>query len=167
MADRNSGSGEVEMSSDGREQELQPIVVGLPTVGARESAAEVKRKRGRPARSGQVKAAPPSKKQKEDEDVCLICFDGGSLVLCDRRMGSEHLGKVLSKLWTCAGLSPKYLNKTLPELARVSADGIVVFSGYPGQRRAKVAELSKFGRPVELRFVSSDNFLYQFQRLTI
>ncbi|KAL8155761.1 hypothetical protein AgCh_000971 [Apium graveolens] len=26
-------------------------------------------------------------------------------------------------------LSPKYLNKTLPELARVSADGIVVFSG--------------------------------------
>lgn len=26
-------------------------------------------------------------------------------------------------------LSPKYLNKTLPELARVAADGIVVFSG--------------------------------------
>ncbi|KAK1394064.1 hypothetical protein POM88_013120 [Heracleum sosnowskyi] len=98
MADRNSGSGEAEMSSDGREQELQPIVVGLPAVGAGESAAEVKRKRGRPTRSGQVKAAPPSKKQKEDEDVCFICFDGGSLVLCDRRMGSEHLGKVLSKV---------------------------------------------------------------------
>ena len=26
-------------------------------------------------------------------------------------------------------LSPKYLNKTLPELARVSADGIVIFTG--------------------------------------
>jgi len=26
-------------------------------------------------------------------------------------------------------LSPKYLNKTLPELARVSADGVVIFSG--------------------------------------
>lgn len=26
-------------------------------------------------------------------------------------------------------LSPKYLNKTLPDLARVSADGIVVFTG--------------------------------------
>jgi hypothetical protein len=26
-------------------------------------------------------------------------------------------------------LSPKYLNKTLPELARVSADGLVIFSG--------------------------------------
>jgi hypothetical protein len=48
-------------------------------------------------------------------------------------------------------LSPKYLNKTLPELARVSSDGFVVFSGYPGQRRAKVAELSKFGRPAKLR----------------
>lgn len=26
-------------------------------------------------------------------------------------------------------LSPKYLNKTLPDLARVSADGIIVFAG--------------------------------------
>ncbi|CAI8588620.1 unnamed protein product [Vicia faba] len=37
------------------------------------------------------KAAPPAKQKqkqkvmKEDEDVCFICFDGGSLVLCDRR----------------------------------------------------------------------------------
>ncbi|XP_057500328.1 zinc finger CCCH domain-containing protein 44-like [Actinidia eriantha] len=42
-----------------------------------------KRKRGRPPK-GQVKP-PPAKKMKEDEDVCFICFDGGSLVLCDRR----------------------------------------------------------------------------------
>ncbi|KAK4476957.1 hypothetical protein RD792_016127, partial [Penstemon davidsonii] len=48
-------------------------------------------------------------------------------------------------------LSPKYLNKTVPELARVSADGLVILSGYPGQQRAKVAELSKFGRPAKLR----------------
>lgn len=48
-------------------------------------------------------------------------------------------------------LSPKYLNKTLPELTRVSADGVVIFAGYPGQPRAKVAELSKFGRPAKLR----------------
>lgn len=26
-------------------------------------------------------------------------------------------------------LSPKYLNKTLPELARVSADGVVIYTG--------------------------------------
>ncbi|PIA30362.1 hypothetical protein AQUCO_05600059v1 [Aquilegia coerulea] len=45
-------------------------------------------------------------------------------------------------------LSPKYLNKTLPELARVSLDGLVIFAG---KQRAKVAELSKFGRPAKLR----------------
>ncbi|KAL0454331.1 UNVERIFIED_CONTAM: putative pectin methylesterase CGR3 [Sesamum latifolium] len=48
-------------------------------------------------------------------------------------------------------LSPRYLNKTVPELARVSADGLVILSGYPGQQRAKVTELSKFGRPAKLR----------------
>lgn len=48
-------------------------------------------------------------------------------------------------------LSPKYLNKTLPELARVAADGLVIFAGSPGQQRAKVAELSKFGRPAKMR----------------
>lgn len=47
--------------------------------------------------------------------------------------------------------SPKYLNKTLPDLARVSMDGLVIFAGYPGQQRAKVSELSKFGRPTKLR----------------
>lgn len=41
-----------------------------------------KQKRGRPARA-QVKAPP--KKRKDEEDVCFICFDGGNLVLCDRR----------------------------------------------------------------------------------
>ncbi|GKD25939.1 zinc finger CCCH domain-containing protein 44-like protein, partial [Tanacetum coccineum] len=46
----------------------------------------VKRKRGRPPLK---KQQPVAKKSKEvvddDEDVCFICFDGGSLVLCDRR----------------------------------------------------------------------------------
>ncbi|KAF6159698.1 hypothetical protein GIB67_029956 [Kingdonia uniflora] len=48
-------------------------------------------------------------------------------------------------------LSPKYLNKTLPELARVSADGLVIFAGYPGQQRVKVVELSRYGKPAKLR----------------
>ncbi|XP_034689757.1 probable pectin methylesterase CGR2 [Vitis riparia] len=48
-------------------------------------------------------------------------------------------------------LSPKYLNKTLPDLARVSSDGLVIFAGLPGQQKAKVAELSKFGRPAKMR----------------
>ncbi|KAF6136752.1 hypothetical protein GIB67_020074 [Kingdonia uniflora] len=51
-------------------------------------------------------------------------------------------------------LSPKYLNKTLPDLARVSIDGLVIFAGYPGKQRAKVAELSKFGKPAKLRSAS-------------
>ncbi|BBH07998.1 DNA-binding protein [Prunus dulcis] len=42
-----------------------------------------KRRRGRPP-SGHVRATPV-RKQNEEEDVCFICFDGGSLVLCDRR----------------------------------------------------------------------------------
>ncbi|KAL8541658.1 hypothetical protein ACS0TY_002792 [Phlomoides rotata] len=48
-------------------------------------------------------------------------------------------------------LSPKYLNKTVPDLARVASDGLVILSGYPGHQRAKVAELSKFGRPAKFR----------------
>ncbi|KAL9417614.1 hypothetical protein AB3S75_040573 [Citrus x aurantiifolia] len=44
-----------------------------------------------------------------------------------------------------------YLNRTLPELARVSADGVAIFAGYPRQQRAKVSEPSKFGRPAKLR----------------
>ncbi|XAR52963.1 hypothetical protein NMG60_11021317 [Bertholletia excelsa] len=48
-------------------------------------------------------------------------------------------------------LSPRYLNKTLPELARVSAEGFVVFAGYPSQHKAKVAEPSRFGRPPKQR----------------
>ncbi|XP_011625190.1 zinc finger CCCH domain-containing protein 19 [Amborella trichopoda] len=40
-----------------------------------------KRKRGRKARA-QPKAPT---RRKDEEDVCFICFDGGELVLCDRR----------------------------------------------------------------------------------
>ncbi|XP_022158622.1 uncharacterized protein At3g49720-like [Momordica charantia] len=48
-------------------------------------------------------------------------------------------------------LSPRYLNKTLPELARVSADGVAIFVGFPGQQRVKVSDLTKFGRPAKFR----------------
>ncbi|XP_057499554.1 zinc finger CCCH domain-containing protein 44-like isoform X2 [Actinidia eriantha] len=71
-------------------------LVGVQAAAAADSVAGVekdpaavevkvveKRKRGRPPK-GQAKP-PPAKKMKEDEDVCFICFDGGSLVLCDRR----------------------------------------------------------------------------------
>lgn len=48
-------------------------------------------------------------------------------------------------------LSPRYLNKTAPELLRVAADGVVILTGYPGQKKAKTAEMSKFGRPAKFR----------------
>jgi len=52
-------------------------------------------------------------------------------------------------------LSPKYLNKTLPELARVSVDALVLFVGNPGHhtssKSAKAIQLSKVGRPAKLR----------------
>ncbi|KAH0990107.1 hypothetical protein GBA52_001590 [Prunus armeniaca] len=51
-------------------------------------------------------------------------------------------------------LSDKYLNKTLPDLARVSVDGLVVFTGYPRKHRAKAAEVSKFGKAAKLRSTS-------------
>ncbi|CAI9110889.1 OLC1v1010981C1 [Oldenlandia corymbosa var. corymbosa] len=45
-----------------------------------------KRKRGRPPRGTAPAPKPqPPKPTYEDEDVCFICFDGGSLVLCDRK----------------------------------------------------------------------------------
>ncbi|XP_074564814.1 putative pectin methylesterase CGR2 [Curcuma longa] len=48
-------------------------------------------------------------------------------------------------------LSLKYLNKTLPDIARVSSDGLVIFAGFPGQQRAKVSESAKFGKLAKLR----------------
>lgn len=46
-----------------------------------------KKKRGRPPRSQVAVKSPPLKRKKVEveEDVCFICFDGGSLVLCDRK----------------------------------------------------------------------------------
>ncbi|CAL0323717.1 unnamed protein product [Lupinus luteus] len=49
-------------------------------------------------------------------------------------------------------LSPRYLNKTLPGLARVSADGVVIFTGFPSnKKKAKVADVAKFGRAAKRR----------------
>uniref|UniRef100_A0A453JDN4 Plus3 domain-containing protein n=1 Tax=Aegilops tauschii subsp. strangulata TaxID=200361 RepID=A0A453JDN4_AEGTS len=37
------------------------------------------------ARRAEAKAAKKRKEEEEDEVVCFICFDGGDLVVCDRR----------------------------------------------------------------------------------
>ncbi|CAH9065029.1 unnamed protein product [Cuscuta europaea] len=51
----------------------------------RRSSVAEKRKRGRPPRGQAIAKPPPLRKMMEEEDVCFICFDGGSLVLCDRK----------------------------------------------------------------------------------
>lgn len=40
-------------------------------------------------------------------------------------------------------LSPKYLNRTIPELARVSSDGLIIFTGFPHHRKAKAVDKAK------------------------
>ncbi|KAL4354215.1 hypothetical protein GQ457_06G035960 [Hibiscus cannabinus] len=46
-----------------------------------------KRRRGRPPRNQAriMSSSAPPPNADDEEDVCFICFDGGSLVLCDRR----------------------------------------------------------------------------------
>ncbi|KAK8663968.1 hypothetical protein V6N13_083773 [Hibiscus sabdariffa] len=78
-------------------QKISDIIVGKADVAAnRVKVVEMpagKRRRGRPPRNqGKVdsSSAPPplrvNQDEEEEEDVCFICFDGGSLVLCDRRV---------------------------------------------------------------------------------
>jgi hypothetical protein len=72
-------------------------IMGVPPPDApprQEAPAPVgPKRRGRPPKKKEgpgtalVAAAPKPAKRKEDEEevVCFICFDGGNLVVCDRR----------------------------------------------------------------------------------
>lgn len=62
-------------------------------------------------------------------------------------------------------LSIKYLNKTLPDLARLSiGGGLVVFSGNPGQQRLEVLEVTKLKSKV-FNQIKSMVFLKLFNNL--
>ncbi|KAI4315105.1 hypothetical protein L6164_027951 [Bauhinia variegata] len=91
----------------------------------------------------------------EDADKnCKALVQKGIVRVADIKFPLPYRAKSFSHIIVTDALdylSPKYLNKTLPELARVSADGIVIFTGYPGRQKAKLAQLSKFGRPAKMR----------------
>lgn len=42
---------------------------------------------------------PGDERKKDEEDVCFICFDGGELVLCDRRYGALYLCMYGMRVW--------------------------------------------------------------------
>ncbi|PIN16616.1 hypothetical protein CDL12_10734 [Handroanthus impetiginosus] len=76
-----------EVSGDARPSAVNLPLTAVPLVDQVIGTVE-KRKRGRPPKGLlATKAPPPKRKRQEDEeeDVCFICFDGGSLVLCDRK----------------------------------------------------------------------------------
>lgn len=88
------------------------------------------------------------------DDHCHKLVKKGVVRVADIKFPLPYRAKSFSLVMVSDALdylSPRYLNKTLPELARVASEGLVIFTGYPGQHRAKVAELSKFGRPAKLR----------------
>jgi len=74
---------EMEMAEKGNEgddmaDEAEGVGEGVEEVGR---SGGGKRKRGKNAKT----PSRATSKKKMEEDVCFICFDGGELVLCDRR----------------------------------------------------------------------------------
>lgn len=83
LGSENSGSAD----APAVDAAVAPPATAFPGLGQVIGGGE-KRKRGRPPKSLLSTYPPPPKRNKveeEDEDVCFICFDGGSLVLCDRK----------------------------------------------------------------------------------
>ncbi|KAK6922639.1 GYF domain [Dillenia turbinata] len=73
-------------ASNGDGGGVQPSLM-VPAMGRGEMSG-VKRKRGRPPRNmaaNSVTVVKRKREEEEEEDVCFICFDGGDLVLCDRK----------------------------------------------------------------------------------
>ena len=69
----------------------------------------------------------------EDADrSCKALVQKGIVRVADIKFPLPYRAKSFSHVIVSDALdylSPKYLNKTLPELARVSADGIIIFTG--------------------------------------
>ncbi|CAL1395686.1 unnamed protein product [Linum trigynum] len=94
----------------------------------------------------------------EDADVhCRALVRKGFVRVADIKFPLPYRPKSFSLVIVSEALdylSPKYLNKTIPDLARVSTEGVVAFTGFPGQRTNKAADVSKFGRAAKMRSAS-------------
>jgi len=91
---------------------------------------------------------------EDAESSCKLLVRNGIVRVADIKFPLPYTPKSFTHVIVSDALdylSPTYMNKTLPDLARVSSDGLIIFAGYPGKQRAKVSELSKFGRPAKLR----------------
>ncbi|XP_061350470.1 probable pectin methylesterase CGR3 [Gastrolobium bilobum] len=91
----------------------------------------------------------------EDADSnCKALIRRGSVRVADIKFPLPYRPKSFSLVIVSDALdylSPRYLNKTLPDLVRVSSEGIVIFTGFPTNQKAKVADVSKFGRAAKMR----------------
>lgn len=85
-----------------------------------------RKKRGRKSHPNDVPRDHGKEVAREEEDVCYICFDGGNLVLCDRRYSfgfvalqrSFHMHDIAFYLWLPSSnrLSDAYLISMFPWL---------------------------------------------------
>ncbi|XP_058735022.1 probable pectin methylesterase CGR3 [Vicia villosa] len=105
-------------------------------------------------REGELEAWGVEPYDIEDADrSCKALVHRGVVRVADIKYPLPYRPKSFSHVIVSDALdymSPKYLNKTLPELVRVSADGVIILAGSPGQQR-EAAQLSKFGRPAKMR----------------
>ncbi|KAJ9562389.1 hypothetical protein OSB04_007549 [Centaurea solstitialis] len=94
----------------------------------------------------------------EDADVsCRSLVHKGLVRVADIKFPLPYRAKSFSLIIVSDSvdyLSPKYLNKTLPDLARVSAQNLVIFTGKPSSSKAKPQQASRFGRPAKMRSAS-------------
>ncbi|XP_019096948.1 PREDICTED: zinc finger CCCH domain-containing protein 44-like [Camelina sativa] len=83
----SGGSVDLDVKLEDDEDEVQEEEEDSDCLKKKKKSVGRSTKRGRPPRTLGCKASssPVSRKRREDEDVCFVCFDGGSLVLCDRR----------------------------------------------------------------------------------
>ncbi|KAI3669728.1 hypothetical protein L6452_41097 [Arctium lappa] len=94
----------------------------------------------------------------EDADIsCRSLVHKGLVRVADIKFPLPYRAKSFSLIIVSDSvdyLSPKYLNKTLPDLARVSAQNLVIFTGKPSNSKTKLQQASRFGRTAKMRSAS-------------